>query len=146
MGDRTFKPDLSINFVIEQRHNGLPVKEGESLQKGSLIDIVLGKGLSNERTPLPYLIGKNLKTAKDRMLESALSLGSYVYDNTILTREDTLNAFIYKQNPEYRESSTIPLGSAMYLWLTVDSAKMSSDSTVVLTDTIPAADKNLRIP
>jgi beta-lactam-binding protein with PASTA domain len=146
MGDRTFKPDLSINFVMEQRHNGLPVKEGESLQKGSVIDIVLGKGLSNERTALPYLIGKNLETAKDRMLESALSLGSYVYDNTILTREDTLKAFIYKQNPEYRESSTIPLGSAMYLWLTVDSAKMRSDSTVVLPDTIPESDINRRIP
>jgi eukaryotic-like serine/threonine-protein kinase len=145
MGDPTFKPDLSINVVIEQRHNGLPVKEGESLQKGSVIDIVLGKGLSNERTAVPYLIGMNLKPAKDRILESALSLGSYIYDNSIVRSSDTTNAFIYKQNPEYRDNSTIQLGSAIYLWLTVDSAKLKSDSTVVLTDTIPA-DMNIRKP
>ena len=146
MGERTFKPDQGINVVIEQRHNGLPVKEGESLQKGSVIDLVLGKGLSNERAPVPFLIGKSLESARDRILVSALSLGSYIYDNTILTRNDTLNAFIYKQNPEYRDNSTIQLGSAIYLWLTVDSAKMSIDSTAVLPDTIPAADINLRIP
>jgi len=28
MGNPTFKPDLSINFVIEQRHNGRTIKEG----------------------------------------------------------------------------------------------------------------------
>jgi beta-lactam-binding protein with PASTA domain len=122
------------------------VKEGESLQKGSVIDLVLGKGLSNERAPVPFLIGKSLESARDRILVSALSLGSYIYDNTILTRNDTLNAFIYKQNPEYRDNSTIQLGSAIYLWLTVDSAKMRIDSTAVLPDTIPAADINLRIP
>ena len=146
MGERTFKPDQGINVVIEQRHNGLPVKEGESLQKGSVIDLVLGKGLSNERAPVPFLIGKSLESARDRILVSALSLGSYIYDNTILTRDDTLNAFIYKQNPEYRDNSTIQPGSAIYLWLTVDSAKMRIDSTAVLPDTIPAADINLRIP
>jgi len=146
LGERTFKPDQGINVVIEQRHNGLPVKEGESLQKGSVIDLVLGKGLSNERAPVPFLIGKSLESARDRILVSALSLGSYIYDNTILTRSDTLNAFIYKQNPEYRDNSTIQLGSAIYLWLTVDSAKMRIDSTAVLPDTIPAADINLRIP
>jgi beta-lactam-binding protein with PASTA domain len=146
MGDPTFKPDLSINVVIEQRHNGLPVKEGESLQKGSVIDLVLGKGLSNERTALPYLIGMNLNPAKDRILVSALTLGSYVYDNTIVTSSDTAKAFIYKQNPEYRDNSTIPLGSGIYLWLTVDSTKLRSDSTAFITDTIPAAATNIRKP
>jgi len=146
MGERTFKPDQGINVVIEQRHNGLPVKEGESLQKGSVIDLVLGKGLSNERTALPYLIGMNLNPAKDRILVSALTLGSYVYDNTIVTSSDTAKAFIYKQNPEYRDNSTIPLGSGIYLWLTVDSTKLRSDTTAFIPDTIPAADINLRIP
>jgi len=36
MGEPTFKPDLSINAVIEQRHNGLPVKEGEVLRRDPL--------------------------------------------------------------------------------------------------------------
>jgi beta-lactam-binding protein with PASTA domain len=144
MGDHTFKPDVSINVVIEQLHNGQPIAGGQSLQKGSRIDLVLSKGLSNQRTTVPYLLGLNLEPARDRILVSALSLGTYVYDNTILTKSDSVNAFVYKQNPEYREAATIQLGSAMYLWLTVDSAKLTSDSTQFVTDTIPAAEILLR--
>jgi eukaryotic-like serine/threonine-protein kinase len=144
MGDNTFKPDVSINFVIEQLHNGQPIAGGQLLQKGSRIDLVLSKGLSNQRTTVPYLLGLNLEPARDRILVSALSLGTYVYDNSILTKSDSINAFVYKQNPEYREAATIQLGSAMYLWLTVDSAKLSSDSTQFVTDTIPVAEILLR--
>jgi hypothetical protein len=43
-----------------------------------------------------------------------------------------LNAFVYKQNPEYKESARLQLGSVVYLWLTVDSAKMPVDSTLIV--------------
>jgi len=36
----------------------------DSLQKGSVIDLVLGKGLSNQRTSIPYLLGMKLEPAK----------------------------------------------------------------------------------
>jgi len=88
----------------------------------------------------------NLDLAKDRILVSTLSLGSYVYDNSITSRSDTINAFVFKQNPEYRENATIQLGSVMYLWLTVDSSRMLSDSAAVLPDTIPATDLIIRKP
>ncbi len=45
---------------------------------------------------------------------------------------DTLNAFVYKQNPEYKQDATLQLGSAIYLWLTVDSAKLKIDSTRIV--------------
>ena len=83
MGEYRYKPDLSINVVLEQSYNGKPVHEGDSLQKGSVIDLVLGKGLSNQRAPVPDLIGLSLDQAKNQILNSSLSLGTYVYDNTI---------------------------------------------------------------
>jgi eukaryotic-like serine/threonine-protein kinase len=131
LGESRFKPDLSINVVIEQLYNGKKIPEGDSLQKGSVIDLVLGKGLSNQRTSVPYLLGMNLEPAKDKILFSSLSLGTYVYDNSILSRNDSLNAFVYKQNPEYKDDASLQLGSAIYLWLTVDSAKLPSDSTLL---------------
>lgn len=131
-GQLRYIPDLSIDFVIRQLHNGKEVAEGDSLQKGSVIDLVLGKGLSNVRTPVPNLIGLKLERARNTILGGSLNLGTYIYDNTIASAQDTLNAFVYKQNPEYKESARLQLGSAVYLWLTVDSAKMPVDSTLIV--------------
>ncbi len=140
-GQLRYKPDLSINVVIEQLYKGKNVTEGDSLQKGSVIDLILGKGLSNQRSPVPDLIGMQLKSATDKILASSLNLGTYIYDNTIISGKDSLNAFVFKQNPEYKEDATLQLGSAIYLWLTVDSAKFRSERSIVNgTDSIPDAD------
>ena len=128
MGQLRYRPDLSIDVVIEQLYNGKKIAEGDSLQKGSVIDLVLGKGLSNQRTPVPDLIGMALEPARNKILISSLNLGTYIYDNTIINGKDSLNAFVYKQNPEYREDASLQLGSAIYLWLTVDSAKLPVDT------------------
>jgi eukaryotic-like serine/threonine-protein kinase len=141
MGEPRYRSDLSIGIVLEQLYNGKKINPGDSLQKGSVVSFVLGKGLSNQRTPLPDLMWMNLEPARNKILISSLSLGTYVYDNTIRTAQDTLKAFVYKQNPEYNENSTMQLGSAIYLWLTVDSAKMPVDSTLIVKpDSIPAID------
>lgn len=141
LGETRFKPDQSINMVIEQLYNGKKISEGDSIQKGSVVDLILGKGLSNQRTSVPYLIGMSLEPAKNKILFASLSLGTYVYDNSIETGRDTLNAFVYKQNPEYRDDASLQLGSAIYLWLTVDSAKLAADSTLlIIPDTIPVPD------
>jgi beta-lactam-binding protein with PASTA domain len=131
-GQLRYIPDLSVDFVIKQLHNGKEVPEGDSIQKGSVIDLVLGKGLSNERTPVPNLIGLRLDRAKNTILGASLNLGAFIYDKSITTADDTAKAFVYKQNPDYRESARLQLGSAVYLWLTVDSARMPSDSTLIL--------------
>jgi eukaryotic-like serine/threonine-protein kinase len=138
MGELRYRPDLSIDVVIEQHYNGKNVNEGDSLQKGSVIDLVLGKGLSNQRTSVPDLIGMALEPARNKILVSSLNLGTFIYDNTILSGKDTLNAFVYKQNPEYREDASLQLGSAIYLWLTVDSAKLHTDQNLNINpDSIP---------
>ena len=137
MGALRYKSDLSINIVLNQLHNGKDAVPGDSIQKGSVIDLVLGKGLSNQRTAVPDLMGMNLEPAKNRIFGASLNLGTYIYDNSIHNSEDSVNAFVYKQNPEYEEDATLQLGSSIYLWLTVDSMKLPVDSTlIVLPDTI----------
>ena len=132
-----YRPDLSIDVVIDQQYNGKTIHERDSLQKGSVIDLILGKGLSNQRTPVPYLLGMKLDPAKNKILISSLNLGTFVYDNTIKKGADTINAFVYKQNPEFKNDATLQLGSAIYLWLTVDPAKLKTDTTRIVSDTIP---------
>jgi beta-lactam-binding protein with PASTA domain len=138
VGQRKYRPDISINVVIEQQYNGRNIPEGDSIQKGSVVDLILGKGLSNERTTIPYLIGMKIEPAKNKILVSSLNLGTFVYDKTIVNRADSLNAFVYKQIPEFKNNATLQLGSMVYLWLTADPAKLKMDSTMVVSDTIPA--------
>jgi beta-lactam-binding protein with PASTA domain len=133
-----YRPDLSIDVVIDQQFNGKNINAGDSLQKGSVIDLVLGKGLSNQRTPVPNLVGMRLDPAKDKILSSSLNLGTFEYDNTIRKEADTIHAFVYKQNPEFKHDATLQLGYPVYLWLTIDSAKLKVDSTRLVSDTIPA--------
>jgi beta-lactam-binding protein with PASTA domain len=148
VGGRSYIPDVSVNYVIKQLHNGKEVAEGDSIQKGSVIDLVLGKGLSNQRTPVPDLVGLKLETARNTLIYASLSLGAFVYDNTIATADDSLNAFVFKQIPEYKENSTLQLGSGLYVWLSIDSTKLPVDSTlIVLPDTInPEVNKELPKP
>jgi len=133
-----YRPDVSIDVVIDQQFNGKNINTGDSLQKGSVIDLILGKGYSNQRTPIPNLLGMRLDPAKDKILGSSLNLGTFEYDNTIKKGADSINAFVYKQNPEFKNNATLQLGYPIYLWLTVDSAKLKVDSTRFVSDTIPA--------
>jgi beta-lactam-binding protein with PASTA domain len=136
IGTLRYIPDISIDVVINQLYNGREIPEGDSIQKESIIDLVLGKGLSNQRTPVPSLLGLTLEPAINKILGASLNLGTFIYDNTIINKEDSLKAFVFKQNPEYKADASLQLGSSIYLWLTVDSTKLQYDSTSVVLDTI----------
>lgn len=137
VGTPRYIPDISFDVVLKQLHNGKEIQEGDSLQKGSVIDLVLGKGLSNQRTSVPNLIGMDLESAKNRILGASLTLVTSIFDNTVLTGRDSANAFVFKQNPDYSDEQTLQLGSSIYLWLTTDSSKLPVDSIMAIPDTIP---------
>jgi beta-lactam-binding protein with PASTA domain len=138
MGTLKYKPDLSIDVVLEQQINDMDIKAGDRVQKGTVIDLVLGIGLSNQRTPVPYLIGYNLEDAKSQILGSSLNLGVYIFDNTVDNYQDSINAFVFRQNPEYYEGIDLQLGSVIYLWLTRDSTKLPPEP--IFLDPIPQPD------
>ena len=136
-GNPVYRPDLTIDFVLEQHFKGQPVEAGDSLQKGSEIVLVLGKGLSSRRTPVPDLTGMILPVAKSTILGSSLTLGTYNFDQSVKNSDDSTAAFVFKQNPEFAEDATLQMGSAVYIWLTVDSTRLPVDSTLIqLADTL----------
>jgi len=137
IGQLKYRPDISIDVVINQQYDGKDIREGDSIQKESVVDLILGKGLSNQRTSVPNLLGMKLEPAKNKILISSLNLGTFVYDNSISNGADTINAFVFKQIPEFRDDATLQLGSNIYLWLTIDPGKLRVDTTRVVFDTIP---------
>jgi beta-lactam-binding protein with PASTA domain len=141
LGKRIYVPDLAINNVLKQLYMGEIIAEGDSLEKSSSIDLVLGKGLSDRKTIVPDLISMKFRQAESRILDASLNLGAVTYDETVVTGEDSTRSIVWKQNPEFDEKNLIQLGSPVYLWLTLDSAKLQvPDTTSVL---IHEFDENL---
>ncbi len=140
VGQLNYVPDLTIDFVLRQTIHGREVSPGDSVQKGMVVDLVLGRGLSSQRTPVPRLAGFTLDQARNEILGSSLNLGAFVFDATVMTSDDSLNAFVYKQNPDFRVDATVQLGSAVYIWLTTDTLKIQSDTTMVDTVTFNGAE------
>ncbi len=136
-GQLQYIPDLSVDVVLKQLHNGRELQKGDSIQKGAVVDLVLGKGLSNEKTHVPNLIGLTYEQARRNVLGASLNIGAYIFDNTVADKKDSTSAFVFKQNPEYKDNAMLQLGSAVYIWLTTDSSKLPVDSTLVnLSDTL----------
>jgi len=140
IGEITYKPDIAKNNVLEQKINGKIIPTGTRIEKGSYIDLTLGMGLSNEKVFIPLLLNNNAAVADSMLKAKYLNSGALFYDINIKTAEDTLNAIIYKQQPEPFSKNFKP-GDFVDLWFTLDSNKVIikqawKDSLNIKTDTL----------
>ncbi|MBN2214422.1 MAG: PASTA domain-containing protein [Bacteroidales bacterium] len=135
IGKITYEPDLGINVVLAQKYQGKPVEEGDTLIKGSFIELTLGRGLSDESIRVPKLIGLTLEEATLKAADSYLRLGAIIPDPDI-TKEFEPIASIWRQRPEYNKNIAIPFGSSIDVWLTLDSTKIQ----IEMNDTIDYAE------
>lgn len=123
IGDLSYVPDIADNNVLKQKFEGNIIMPGDTIIKGSKIDLVLGKGLSNRTTLTPNLFGMRLEQARKRIASANLNIGVIDYDESVMTFTDSINAAIYKQVPEPGMQSRIQLGSSVDLFLTIDEEK-----------------------
>ncbi len=135
VGKIEYVPSEYPNLVLEQKFQGIPVASGRLIDRGSNIDLVVGRSGSGEMTVVPDLIGVTLEQAKNEITVLNLSLGAVIYDESILNIGDSLSARIWQQRPESSEEM-VEQGTAVDLWLTVDENKIGIDPGSVL-DTEP---------
>ncbi len=130
VGRLIYVPDIALNNVLRQQYENREIKPGEMVARGDSIDLVLGEGLSTITTSVPDLLYMNQEEARSRILESSLNVGATIYDSTVIEAEDSLNAFVYRQRPEYYEDLEIRLGSIVDMWLSVDSTLIPVPDTI----------------
>jgi eukaryotic-like serine/threonine-protein kinase len=130
LGHISYEPNIAINLVLDQRLHGSPLAPGDSIAKGTAVDLVLGKGLSDEQTSVPNLVGLTLYQAKIAASDRFLSVGAAVRDQSIVTKEDEMNATIFRQKPAPGSGETLPLGSAIDVWITLDSSRIPHVATI----------------
>jgi beta-lactam-binding protein with PASTA domain len=134
VGQLIYVPSEYTNLVLGQHYKGKPIEAGTPLERGAVIDLIVGKGLSNQTTAVPDLIGLYFNEAKEISQNLSLNIGAQIYDTTVVTKEDTLNAFVWKQRPDESSDRQLRLGASIDIWLTTDSSFIMPDSA--LSDTI----------
>lgn len=127
LGELQYRPDIAKNAVLDQIIKGKSVPKGKLVVSGTVVDLVLGDGLSNTRVQIPYLLYYTLEKAAERLNLSSLNLATFVVDTTVV---DTSLARVYRQVPAYNEKDLIPMGTPFILYLTDDTLNIEYDSTL----------------
>lgn len=146
LGELRYRYDITKNVVLEQQYHYQKIEPGDTLFKGSKIDLVLGKGLGTELTPVPDLIGLTEEQARYRAGQAMLSVGATIPDHTI-TKDlpDSLTPFVFRQSPIHDNATRVKLGSPVDLWITLDSTKLPNyvkpDTNVYILDDIEGTDE-----
>jgi beta-lactam-binding protein with PASTA domain len=112
VGKLQYLPDIAKNAVLKQYYKGKPIEPGTTLEKGSVIDLTLGRGEKSEKTNMPFLLGLSRNDAVKMINEYSLNVGVETFEDGA----DTSNARVYKQSPSYSKKSSISLGSSVDLW------------------------------
>lgn len=130
LGDISFRPDIAKNAVLDQEAGGRAIPPGKLLFKGARIDLVLGDGLSNVESPVPYLLYHRLDSAIVYLRSLSLNLGVLVVDTPVT---DSTLLRVYRQIPAYDERSTIKGGNSMDIFVTQDTSAIVFDRTLYRT-------------
>ncbi len=144
-----YEPYFAETYVIKQKYRDEIILEGTPIEKGSGITLVLGQGLSDEKAFVPRLVCMTQDSARDIIMNTHFSLGAIVFDETVITGEDSMLAQIFKQLPDFRNNQA-RLGSSIDIWLTTDSLKLfyadstqlAPDSTIFVLDSISTESTN----
>ncbi len=130
LGDTTFKPDFMRGSIIDQMYNGEKITSGTKLPWGSRVDLVIAGGLTNERFPVPTLLGLTVEEAKALLEANGIYIGALITDPGI---SDTAAAFIFKQKPMPLNEDKAPMyiqsGQLIDLWISPVMKVM--DSTII---------------
>lgn len=122
IGKLKYVPDIATNNVLEQLHNGRPIAPNTMIEKNSTIDLVLGLGNEAQIVIVPYIMGLTKTEAIQKVTDHSLNIGALIYDETVITTEDSLSAIVYKQSPLKNIQSR--MGSPVDIWLTLDQEKI----------------------
>ena len=100
------------HVVLEQKYKGRTVNEGRRLEKGAMVDLVIGRGSGSAQSIVPYLVGMSPTKARRSILSASLNVGAEHYDGIT----DMSRAIVYKQSPEYSGRAGAEYGSRVELW------------------------------
>lgn len=98
---KSTKPE---NTVITQS-----VKAGSTADKGTVIDVEVSDGKGKEMKEVPYLIGKDVDTAKSEIIAAGFKVGNIYYEESDEYPKNTITSQQYKSGEELEEGTAIDI-------------------------------------
>lgn len=116
VGELDYISYFARNAVVDQLVDDEPIEPGTELLKGTVIDLVLGKGEMTVMLPMPFLIALKQADVRKKLHMSSLNVGrEYFLDDT-----DTTHARVYKTDPESLTEDMLQLGEKVNIWYRSD--------------------------
>jgi len=112
VGELEYRANIATNKVLDYKINGNEIEIGQELYIGTIVDLVVGKGLSAESVIVPNLIGLTRMEANIILKSTSLNIGSEIFASV----EDSSSAVIYKQFPIGNDDNTLNIGSSIDLF------------------------------
>ena len=117
-GKLIYSPSFDKNAVLEQFFLGDTIFPGDTLQKGSKIDLVIGSGDRNYKIPVPFLIGLTREKAIYELNIASFNLGNEFYMDSI---KDEFSR-VYMQEPMWDSELPYFPGDSIHIWYKSDTA------------------------
>ncbi len=112
----TYVEYFARNAVIDQLIDSEPVEAGTELLKGTIVNLVLGKGDFPVMIPMPFLIALKQSSVRNILHHYSLNVGSQYF----LDDNDTAHARVYKTDPETLSEDMLSLGQSVNIWYRSD--------------------------
>ncbi len=114
-----YKPSAYRDLVLDVKRNGESVTPGTKLPVGTLVRLVVGKGMGEEEVEVPSVVGLTLQEARSTLLSYRLIVGAVTCDEAV--EEDGTPLYVYQQIPAAGEK--LIEGETVALKLTMDAEK-----------------------
>lgn len=124
IGHLAYRSNLAKNKVIGYTVNGINITEGMELYQGTVIDLVIGKGLSSNYVIVPKLIGLNREEANTILKSNSLNVGTEFFNTEVV---DSSLSIVYRQYPESNNKRKVNIGTSIDLFYK-DLVNLTDDS------------------
>lgn len=123
LGKIIYKEDIATNNVLSQVYRNREIKAGKIINSDSSIDLIVGLNKEDSLAYVPNVLGQKQLRAVTVIHDNSLNISRLSFDKSVKDYSDSLNAFVYKQEPEPSEDG-VRIGSEVSLYLTVDESKL----------------------
>jgi eukaryotic-like serine/threonine-protein kinase len=115
-GKLIYQPSFDKNAVLAQFYLDDTIAPGDTVVKGTLIDLIVGSGERKYGIPIPFLIGKTREEAILDLNMASFNLGVEFYMDTV--PEGQMR--VYLQEPMWNSELPFYPGDSIHLWYRSD--------------------------
>ncbi len=129
VGKISYKASEYEDLVLDQICSGQHIPAGTPISTGTYIGLVVGKRGSLTKIMVPDLLGATKNDAQQTLSNLSLNLGAVIYDSSVVTASDSLNARVIRQKPAYDSLEMNPVdgGSLVDIWLSINNDELEAE-------------------